>query len=194
MKDVELCCFERSPPKLSALVLLLILLPLRILLPPPSPLLLLMLPPPLLLLPPPPPSFLSSPPPCNSCGGGRPRRDRAGQGSAERAAMPGDLAAAVCRVVRPGGLFWKSDNPNLSGGGQLCCVLFWYVLSCSVLLCSATLCSAAFCHVMLCYVLFSSVMLVEGAGGGTLGDHRWTWGSGGRGMQCGRVGWSALKI
>ena len=29
---------------------------------------------------------------------------------------PGDLAAAVCRVGGPGGLFLKSNDPNLSGG------------------------------------------------------------------------------
>ena len=29
---------------------------------------------------------------------------------------PGGLAAAVCRAGGPGGLFLKSNNPNLSGG------------------------------------------------------------------------------
>ena len=41
---------------------------------------------------------------------------------------PGDLAAAVCRVGGPGGLFWRSNNPNLSGGDKFCNVMFWYVL------------------------------------------------------------------
>ena len=34
---------------------------------------------------------------------------------------PGDLAAKVYMVIRPGGLFLKSNNPNLSGGAQFCC-------------------------------------------------------------------------
>ena len=33
---------------------------------------------------------------------------------------PGGLAAAVCRAGGPGSLFLKSNNPNLSGGEQLC--------------------------------------------------------------------------
>ena len=32
---------------------------------------------------------------------------------------PGALAAAVCRVGGPGGLFLKSNNPNLSGGEKV---------------------------------------------------------------------------
>ena len=50
-------------------------------------------------------------------------------------------------------------------------------------------CPALFRHAILC-----SVLLVDGAGGGTIGDTRGTWGSGGRGMQGGRAGRSVLKI
>merc|ERR1712086_1137042 len=62
----------------------------------------------------------------------------------------GDLAAAVCRVGGPGGLFLKSNNPNLSGGEMLWCVLSCSVLSCYVLFCHV--CSVMLCSVMLCYV------------------------------------------
>ena len=70
--------------------------------------------------------------------------------------------------------------------------------------CSGMLCHALFCHAMLryalscyammCYALLNSVMLVEGAGGGTLRDSRDNLGSGGRGMQGGAVaGGSVLR-
>ena len=66
----------------------------------------------------------------------------------------------------PGGLFLKSNNPNLSGGEkQLCYVMPCYVMPCYVVLCSVMRCSvvlscsALSCHVVSCYVLSCFVML-----------------------------------
>ena len=44
--------------------------------------------------------------------------------------------AAVCRVGGSGGLFLKSNDPNLSGGEQLCYVMRSYATPCSAALCS----------------------------------------------------------
>ena len=79
---------------------------------------------------------------------------------------PGGLAAAVCRAGGPGGLFLKSNNPNLSGGEkQLCYVMPCYVMPCYVVLCSVMRCSVVLscsvlsCHVVSCSVLACFVML-----------------------------------
>ena len=70
---------------------------------------------------------------------------------------PGDLAAAVCRVGGSGGRFFKSNQPALSGGEQVSCVMSCYALLCFVILGHAILCQPLFCHAMFCYV---SVMLL----------------------------------
>ena len=94
-----------------------------------------------------------------------PVRRRRGGGSPGTLAGPGDLAAAVCRAGGPGGLFLKSNDPNLSGGEQLCYVMPCYVMPCYVVLCSVMRCSvvlscsALSCHAVSCYVLSCFVML-----------------------------------
>ena len=53
-----------------------------------------------------------------------------------------------------------------------CDVLSCSIPSCHVVLCSVLFCHAMFCHALFCHALLCSVLFVEGAGGGTLGDHR----------------------
>ena len=100
----------------------------------------------------------------------------------------GRVGRPVLKISQPGRLGW--------GTIMLCSVmflfqfaLFCYVMLRSVMVCSVMVCFALFCHVTLCYVLFCSVPSCspKAQGGGILGDSRWTWGSGGRGMQGGRV-------
>ena len=74
-----------------------------------------------------------------------------GAGPSGTVGGPGDLASAVCRVGGPGGLFWRSNNPNLSGGEQFCYVKFWYVLSCSVLPRYESLSSSPECLISSCF-------------------------------------------
>ena len=70
----------------------------------------------------------------------------------------GVLAAAVCRAGGPGCLFLKSNDPNLSGGEQVCYVMICYAMLCSVVLCSVMRCSVVFCDVLSCSVLSCHVV------------------------------------
>ena len=56
------------------------------------------------------------------------------------------------------GLFLKSNNPNLSGRGKVCCVLSCYDLACSVLLCCLL-----FWHAMFWYDMFTHALLCHAA-------------------------------
>ena len=87
-----------------------------------------------------------------------PVRRRRGGGSPGTLVGPGVLAAAVCRAGGPGCLFLKSNDPNLSGGEQLCYVMLCYAMPCSVVRCSVMRCSGMFCHALSCHVVSCSVL------------------------------------